>query len=298
MIEILLATYNGEKYLKQQLDSILCQIYKDFHITIRDDGSTDNTIEIINDYIKKFPLKISLQKDNYICKSPCLNFLALMKKCNSDYIALCDQDDVWKKNKLFLEYSKMKELERENDIYIPLLVHSDLAITDKNLNIKYKSFFKYKKLTRFGNINRLLTENNITGCTCLFNKALLEIVKEMPRQIKIHDWWIGLIASCFGEIGFVNKPLVLYRQHSSNAIGARKSVKNISEIKESINYSYLQAKKLLVMYSDRMSVSKFKSIAKYCCFPIKNKQYRIINILFSGYHKNRLVKIIGQLIFC
>lgn len=298
MIEILLATYNGEKYLSQQLDSILSQTYKDYHITIRDDGSSDNTMQIINNYISKFPLKITLLKDNLVCKTPCLNFLTLMKNCKSQYIALCDQDDVWKRNKLFLEYSKMKDLERINGINTPLLVHSDLSITDKNLDIKHKSFIKYKKLTRLSNINRLLTENNITGCTCLFNKALLEFAIYMPKQIKIHDWWIGLIASCFGETGFINKPLVLYRQHNQNVIGASNTVTNVSDIKQSINYSYSQAKKMLLMFSEQMPVLKFKIIAIYCCFPIESKLYRIRNILFKGYQKNRLIKIIGQLIFC
>lgn len=298
MIEILLATYNGEKYLSQQIDSILSQTYKDFHITIRDDGSDDATMQIINKYIKKFPFKISLQNDDLNCKSPCLNFLALIKNCKSDYIALCDQDDVWKKNKLFLEYSKMKELEIIYGVYTPLLIHSDLSVTDENLNVLHKSFFKYKKLTRLGNINRLLTENNITGCTCLFNKPLLDLAINMPHTIKIHDWWIGLVASCFGKIGFVNKTLVLYRQHGNNAIGCDNSVTTISSIKESINYSYYQAKKFLLLFSSQMPVSNFKITAKYCCFPIKSKLYRIKNILFKGYHKNRLFKIIGQLIFC
>lgn len=298
MIEILLATHNGEKYLEDQLESILSQTYKDFHITIRDDGSTDNTLLIINNYIRKFPLKISLQQDNLICKSSCLNFLALMKNCESDYVALCDQDDVWKKNKLFLEYSKMKELEIIHGFFTPILVHSDLSITNENLNIIHKSFIKYKRLTRLGNINRLLTENNITGCTCLFNKALLKNAVNMPEKIKIHDWWIGLIASCFGEIGFINKPLVLYRQHSDNAVGADNIVSGSRKIKESINYSYYQAKKLLLIFSEEMPVSKFKITAEYSCFPIKNKLYRIKYILFKGYHKNRLLKVIGQLVFC
>ncbi len=298
MIEILLAAHNGEKYISSQIDSLLCQTFSDFHITIRDDNSNDNTIKIIDSYIKKFPDKITLINDNKICNSSCLNFLQLMKTCQSEYYAFCDQDDIWKKDKLYLEYNKMQEIELLNGHETPVLIHTDLSVTDENMIIKHKSFIKYKRLSKLSNIKRLLVENNVTGCTCLFNKSLRDIAINMPTKIKVHDWWIALIASCFGEIGFVNKSLVLYRQHENNLIGASNRAKRSSDIKSSIDYSYFQAKKFLLTFSEEMSVIKFKAVAQYSCFPIKNKLYRIKYIICKGYRKNRLIKLLGQIIFC
>lgn len=298
MIEILLPTHNGEKYIAQQLDSLLNQTYRDFHITVYDDNSTDGTKSVISKYINKFPFKISELITSEASGSACRSFDILLKNCESDYAALCDQDDIWKKDKLFYEITKMEELERLHGKDTPLLVHSDLSITDEKMKILHKSFFSYKSLPKKNKMSKLLVQNNVTGCTCLLNKSLCIISGNIPKAIKIHDWWIALIACCFGEIGFVDKTLVLYRQHNNNTIGAYNCIKGKAQIKNSMSYSYSQAKKYLLVFSEDIPVTKFKIIASYACFPIKSKLYRINNIIFHGYNKKSIIKKLGQLWYC
>ncbi len=225
---ILMATYNGEKFLQEQLDSILNQSHTNLEIYIHDDGSTDKTLSIIKYNQKKYKNRIKLITDKLTFKDPSKNFLHLIKyiqssKIKFDYIALSDQDDVWDKDKIKIELEVIKKSEKEIG-KIPLLIHSDLYVVNKNLSIIHASFNKFQDIKPEQNsLNRLLVRNTVTGCTMLFNKMLLEIITYQNRDfIKVHDWWIALFARIFGEIIYIDKPLVYYRQHGNNSVGAKK----------------------------------------------------------------------------
>lgn len=215
---ILLATYNGEKYLKKQLESLHNQTYKNFEIIARDDGSSDNTVEIL----KAYNINILDTKENLGAKG---SFSLLLdyavKNRDAQYFMFCDQDDVWNDDKIEKTLAKMKKMEKEFG-NIPILVHTDLEVVDKNLKTIADSMWEYEHiLPQCNSFNRLLIQNTITGCTMMINRKLALKSLDIPNEAIMHDWWIGLIASSFGKIGYLNHITIKYRQHGKNTIGAK-----------------------------------------------------------------------------
>lgn len=220
-VDILLATYQGERYVREQIESILNQTYPHFHLWIRDDGSTDQTLSIVKQIALQHPIKISVCADttNLGVKG---NFNALMSMSKAPYILFADQDDIWLPHKLEHSLNTIKELEKQHETHTPILVHTDLQVVDSDLKLICTSLWKYAGLDpRAMSINRLLTQNNLTGCTFIFNRNLLKLASPIPTEAIMHDWWLGLVASQFGHIGFIPSATVLYRQHASNDTGAK-----------------------------------------------------------------------------
>jgi glycosyltransferase involved in cell wall biosynthesis len=219
-IDILMATKNGEKYLCDQIDSIINQTYQNWNLIIKDDNSSDNTIKILSKYKKKFPDKITLIK-NKISLGAIGNFASLFEYVKSNYIMFCDQDDIWLPDKISLTYNKIIEMEKKYGQDLPLLVFSDLYVVDENMQIISDSFWKFKKRNPENTtLNRLFIQNVITGCTVMVNKILIDSSRSINNKAMMHDWWLGLIASSFGKIDYINQQLIYYRQHENNKIGA------------------------------------------------------------------------------
>ena len=224
LIDILLATYNGGKYLTEQIESLLSQSVQEWRLIIHDDGSTDDTVNIIINYCRKYPDKIIIINDGIKAGGAKFNFSHLMKFSTAEYIMFCDQDDVWIDNKIYLTLNKMIELEKINQ-KLPILVHTDLTIVDSNLNVLSESMFNYQKINyKHGDIlKNICFENMVTGCTMMINKSLLALVGNIPDEAIMHDWWISIIAlKNGGKVGIVDKVTIMYRQHGLNAIGAKK----------------------------------------------------------------------------
>lgn len=216
---ILLSTYNGEQYLEMQLDSLRDQSYKNFEVVARDDGSTDKSREILTRYGITV---ISSDANVGIEGSFGLLLEHTLKHTDCRYFMFCDQDDVWQRNKIEQTLIKMKKME-SSDGNIPLLVHTDLEVVDENLKMIAPSFLQYQHLDHNKNsFNRLLLQNTITGCTMMINRSLAEKALPLPENVMMHDWWMGLVASCFGKIGFIDEQTILYRQHDNNSIGAQR----------------------------------------------------------------------------
>lgn len=221
-ISILLSTYNGGKYLKEQLDSILSQSFNDFKVLVRDDGSTDNTVAILKEYEKMYPTKIKLIKDDGGNLRSTRSFMRLLENSDSEYVMFCDQDDVWLEDKIEITLKKMLEIEKEN-LDKPALVHTDLYIYENEKKNKYVKFMEYQKLNyRFDTLNRLFMQNIVTGCTMMINKKGIKKISDIPKEALMHDWWAAIVVSAFGKIGFVNRATILYRQHDNNTVGAKK----------------------------------------------------------------------------
>lgn len=223
MVAILLATYNGSKYLSEQIDSILSQTYQEFRIFIHDDGSADETVEIINRYVNSYPDKI-VCVDGPAQGSSKENFLFLLKQVEADYYMFCDQDDYWLPDKVERSLEKITSLSDENDL--PLLVFSDNKVVDAEKKVIDESFMHYNNLNphKLG-LNWLIMQNCAPGCTMLFNrKAREESLKytlaPAPECIVFHDCWIILVVAALGRIGYIDTPLMLYRQHGNNVVGA------------------------------------------------------------------------------
>lgn len=219
-VDILLATYNGSKYLPELLDSILQQDFQDYRLLVHDDGSNDNTMEVLNMYEARFLGKMGLINDGLKFGSAKDNFAHLMRLSTSPYIAFCDQDDVWLPNKLSSLASAMKTLEHgETDV--PCLVFSDLRVVDKSLNVIHQSFWVYERInvTRLNSMT-LLSRNTVTGCAMLVNAMTLRMALPIPNDAVMHDWWLALIATN-GRISHIDTQLILYRQHQDNDTGAK-----------------------------------------------------------------------------
>lgn len=220
-IEILLATYNGEKFVADQIRSILEQTHKNIRLIIRDDGSTDGTRAILEFFSRQYPEKILLlpQEKNLGIRG---NFSKLMEHAQTNYVMLADQDDLWLPEKVAKTLEKMKKAEAEHGPRCPLLVHTDLIVTDKNLNTLHQSFWNLSRLrpAQCRSLGQMLVQNNVTGCTMMMNRALLETALPIPAECIMHDWWLALVAAAFGHIYCVSESTMLYRQHGNNAIGA------------------------------------------------------------------------------
>ncbi len=209
-IQVLLSTYNGEKYLKELMDSVLNQEIKQLTLIIRDDGSNDNTLKILNTYLNERNIKIFAEKNIGAIQS----FFKLLKlSCpNSDYFAFCDQDDIWERDKLSKAISKFNEFPEE----IPLMYCSRIRLVNDKLDI-----IKYSKIPRKPpSFNNALVENIATGCTIVINNSARKLLlKKTPLSALMHDWWIYLTVSAFGKVIYDIEPKILYRLHSSNAVG-------------------------------------------------------------------------------
>lgn len=308
-IAIVLASYNGEKYISEQINSIINQSYDNWHLFIRDDNSNDNTLAIEKMFASKYPDNITVYLNSTNVHGPKHNFFTLSKIVldkGYKYVMFCDQDDVWKKDKVKSTYLKMKAAEKEGAI--PILVHSDLEVVDENLQLLGTSFMQYRALDpQVKDINHLLIQNNITGCTMMVNQALLNKALQFKNMnlVAMHDWWFALIACIYGKIVFLNESTICYRQHGGNVVGATKVnslqfiIKRLTgsaHVRETLHLAVDQAQLLMDTYSDipqnsKMLLKKFSTIYEH------NKFYRIRFVKKNNILKQGKVQIIGEFIF-
>lgn len=223
MIAILLSTYNGEKFLRQQLDSIINQDYRDWTLYIRDDGSSDNTLKILHEYYELYD-KIIIIKDNLGNLGVAQSFFCLMNCVDANYYMFCDQDDIWLQNKISISLNCMHELESSYGTKLPLLVFTDLQIVDADLNVLNKSFFENCGTTSIVSTQKFhYTGSMVPGCVMLFNKSAKDVSAPYKKsKYVIHDYWLILkTISNHGYIKCLNLPTMLYRQHGHNTLGAK-----------------------------------------------------------------------------
>lgn len=218
-IAILLATYNGEKYLSEQIDSLLNQTETNWICYIHDDGSNDKTLIIAKEYEEKYPSKIKIL--DYPPQSGAKqNFISMLKLIDEPYAMFCDQDDIWLPHKISIELSKMKEIENDG-VEREILVYSDSKVVDSDLNIIYESLLHHLEIQPMNDLRFFLFNNCIQGATIMMNKALYSRVSRCDaNNIPMHDQWCAAAAAANGTIGFIDVPLLLYRQHENNIIGA------------------------------------------------------------------------------
>ncbi len=217
-IIVVLSVYNGNKYLQKQIDSFSSQSHTSFYLIARDDGSSDKSKEIL---VSNGIDLLSSDRNVGVKKSFSFLLEHALKKTNSEYFMFSDQDDIWDDKKIEKTFNKMKEMESKYP-NMPLLVHTDLEVVDENLKTIANSFWHFENIDpSYNAFNRLLMQNTITGCTVMINRKLAELALPIPDEAIMHDWWIGLVASMFGKIAYVNEPLIKYRQHGGNSIGAK-----------------------------------------------------------------------------
>ena len=226
MVNILMATYNGARYLSRQLDSIIEQDYSEWQLYIYDDGSSDSTMTIVHDYCNRFADKVHLDNASGRHLGPMAAFEHLLQTHgDADYFMFADQDDVWLPTKISTALRAIQqENAQENDI--PIVVHTDLTVVDQTLDIISPSFWRYSNLRPQlleSDIHYLAIANCLTGCTMMFNRAARDIALPFARNAYMHDAWIGLsVMLNHGKIIPIDKSDILYRQHEANTLGAKR----------------------------------------------------------------------------
>lgn len=220
-IAILMATYNGAKYLREQIDSILSQTNDQWHLYIHDDGSKDGTVEILNDYATRCPETVTVL--DYPSQGGALqNFMSLLEKVEADYYMFSDQDDVWHPTKIEKSYLAIKEQEALHPDK-PIIVHTDVRVVDSQLNVLHPSYREYghiypEKVTCF----RECVINITLGCAMLFNRKSRAVSLDRPwKHALMHDGWVT--TRTFAEKGIVYampEALLEYRNHGDNTVGA------------------------------------------------------------------------------
>lgn len=308
MITILLAAYNGERFITEQIESLLSQTVQDFKLYITDDKSTDATWEMLSDLAEKNPDKIAIYQNEINSGGAKYNFLKMMSEHSDDYVMLCDQDDVWLPDKIEKTIKKMCEMEKKYGAETPLLVYTDLKIVDENLKTISPSY-KAAMNANFSktSLRNLISQTTLAGCAAMYNRALSNMLTDTPSFIVMHDWWIMLVASAFGKIDHIDEQTVLYRQHGSNDVGA-KDVRKLGfklhkmlhndEIKKALSETYTQAASFLEVYSDRLAEEQKALLTAYINIPNKRcKLARMIEICRLGSLKNGFSRKLAHLLY-
>jgi glycosyltransferase involved in cell wall biosynthesis len=270
-VSIILPTYNGSQYISSLLDSILLQTYKDIEYIIIDDKSTDNTVKIIQNYIKK-DLRIKLYF-NPVNLGINKSFEKGIKLSSGNYIFLCDQDDLWDRKKV---KKMVNKIEQGYD-----LVYSDLKVINSDGNLISKSFHGLicTNNLQSKNVAKYLLFKNITnGCSMCFRRELIDDIIPFPDNL-IYDWWLIFKVSLKHKIGKLDEQLMSYRIHDRNAIGfliiSRDDKAKIDNIQKSLN--------TLTLFSEQKNILNYKQ-----CFCILFKYYNIrINFIK---HKTNLIR--------
>lgn len=222
--EILLATMNGERYLREQLDSILAQTDGNWHLTISDDGSTDGTGAIIEEYVGRHPDRIARHCPGRRFGSARDHFFHLMRACPAEHLMFCDQDDVWYPDKVKTIRRAMREAEAQWGEDTPILVFSDQTPTDADLRPLAPSLMRYQK-QYFGHFDfrSILMQNVVTGGAMAVNRSLVRLGGRCGdvSRVRMHDWWLAAVAARFGKIVYIDRSLGAYRQHDRNVEGAK-----------------------------------------------------------------------------
>lgn len=221
-LAILLATYNSQKFLAQQLESLFNQTNRDWTLYIRDDGSTDATISIIEDFMDKYS-NIKLITDNESGLGPMKSFLELLRKVEAYYYMFCDHDDIWLPEKVSTSINSMQLICSDYPDK-PVIVHTDLIVVNDNLEVINSSFWKLSAIKPkiIANRNLIQVFNCVTGCTMIINEKVKKISFPFIDDAPMHDWWLALqTLRKGGIIKHIAEPTILYRQHGSNEVGAR-----------------------------------------------------------------------------
>lgn len=265
VVEILLAVYNGEQYLPEQLDSILAQSDDRWHLTVSDDGSEDASPAIIADYARRYPEKIGVRPARQRFGSARDHFFDLMATCDAEYMLFCDQDDVWYPDKVKRTREALIAAAEKWGPDAPILVFSDQTPTDADLNPLAPSLMRYQgQYFEAFDYRSILMQNVVTGGAMGVNRALARLGR--PRGdasgIIMHDWWLAATAARFGHVVYIDEPLGAYRQHVDNAVGAKnvnsagyiaRQLRALKEVRRTIVKKKRQASAFAGVFSDALT---------------------------------------------
>lgn len=309
MIKIIMGTYNGAKYIRDQLDSIRNNSIVNWELYISDDHSTDATLDIVEEFAKEQKQKVHIFI-NDAEHGVASNFLHATYKvgCSmseDDYIMFCDQDDIWDNDKIEVTYSEMISLTEKYGCKTPLLVCSDVRVVNERLELIADSFHRMNHYNiKTMDFSHLLMENKVQGCTTMINKALVDQMQYIPRNAYMHDGWCGFIAAVFGKISYIDRPTMLYRQHANNVAGSIdlwQDVKGklgcLSRQKEIVFRTKGQVKEFIEIYGknglDSINYAKAEAFAT---LEEQNFFWRRYSIIRYGLWKSGVLRNLGLMV--
>jgi glycosyltransferase involved in cell wall biosynthesis len=261
-IDVLMATWNGSRFIEEQLDSLFRQTFQNFRLIVRDDGSSDSTLQIVEQYRSRHPDSVLVRK-NPSRQGACRNFSLLAEESTAPYFAFSDQDDIWRADKLELELATAKSIETEHGAHTAVLVFSDMELVGHDNQLMAHSVWKMKHVNPHrASLGSMLVQNLVSGCTVLGNRSLLLHGMPIPEEAFMHDFWLGLVAAAFGILVPLDATTVRYRQHRHNAMGAGSGLRMVDafkrllgdpSFKQGIEKSRRQAQKFSERYASQLS---------------------------------------------
>ena len=287
---ILLATFNGERFITEQLESLRTQTYQDFCCYIHDDGSDDGTVEIINLYCKQYPDRfvfLGSEKTGGAAS----NFFMLMETVEAPYYLFCDQDDVWDPEKIQLVSNRMKEIEK-NHPGQEILVHTDVRVVDERLRTISNSYYSLLNQNPVSsNPLQIIASNTVIGATAMFNRKLRETALGAITQSKLmfHDWLLALICSMTGIISYIDIPTVKYRQHGNNEVGAHKRENTFQKAERRIREADISD--FVKEHKSREVLRRNIAAAAVNAVPETSRDYAVVKSFSSIGEENKLERL-------
>ena len=302
LIDILLATYKGARYLPDLLGSLAVQTEPDWRLIVRDDGSDDESLAVIETWAKEGGHRVVILSDGARLGAKG-SFGRLLEASDAPYFMFCDQDDVWLPEKIESLLHEVRAAEKARPTGFPILVHSDLRVVAADLTELGPSFWATQRF-RFtavegqkevGLARSLVVQNIVTGCATLGNAALRDLATPIPDASVMHDWWVALVAGMFGEIRSLKEPTILYRQHGSNTIGARdwgpvdvfrravsQPASAVARTRTWLEESRKQAKAFAERFGDRLDPATHDTLLAYASLGERSFLERKAFLLRSG----------------
>lgn len=255
-VDIVLATFNGARFLAQQLDSLLTQRHRALRILISDDGSGDDSVAVISSYAAR---DSRVQLVNVMRQGGVVaNFRTALASTDADYLMFCDQDDVWLEDKVDTMLDALRERENVLGATTPLMGFSDLTVVGRNLEVENASFYAGNNLNPVLNTDPryLLWSSTVYGCTTVFNRALAELGALIPTDVPMHDQWLALLAASVGELFYVPRQTILYRQHGGNVVGAKRKnvVERLGSVRKNLGVIACDVRKCRTQFGAAVSV--------------------------------------------
>jgi glycosyltransferase involved in cell wall biosynthesis len=296
-VDILLATYNGGAHLTQLMESLYTQSFTNFRVLVRDDCSTDGTVEVLS----RYPCVLMPSAERV---GPSQSFAALLAASDARYIMFCDQDDVWHPTKIETTLQAVRVGERRYGIETPILAHTDLRLIDALGEEISASFWKFSYLTplKANTLNRFVVQNNVTGCATMINRALAAVASPIPAQAIMHDWWLALVASAFGIVVPISRVTIDYRQHGRNAIGAvpfnavRHLQKTLSQPSKAVPGRREQISAFYDRYGSALRSRDAEILTAYLRLPIMAYLENRYIVAKYGLHPNGRVRMAASLL--
>ncbi len=295
-VEILLSTYDGARHLGEFLRSLVGQDYRQWSLTVRDDGSSDDTLSVLRAWAGSQEIEINVLTEARVENLGVVrSFSRLLERSTARYAMFADQDDIWLPGKIRMTLEAMRRREEQVGAGKPVLVHTDLTVVDTELRVLSESLWRYQGLVpgRRPIFSHTMVENAVWGCTAMMNRPLIELVHEIPPQAIHHDWWIALVASAFGEIVSLDERTILWRRHGLNesdisgvAHAARGAITNLGGARRSLARALEDARQRVALfvdrYGDRLDQTQFEAARAFLGLPRQNVIGRRLAILRHG----------------